>query len=131
MAATVLTTVGKGLVTGFLTGIGSPVVPVYCAIGSGSTTATVADTTLTTEYVGGTWTGYARVSGTPTQQTTSVTHDTAQWVASWTAGASQTVAEAGNLTLATSGLLFVHGNFTGVALSSGDSIQVTITCQFT
>jgi hypothetical protein len=128
---TVLTTVGKGLTTGFLTGLGSPVVPQYVAIGSGSTAAAVTDTTLTTEYTAGTWTGYARVAGTATQQTVTATHDTAQWVASWTAGAAQTVAEAGNLTLATAGLLFVHGNFTGVALSSGDSIQVTITCQFT
>ena len=129
--ATVLTTVGKGLVTSFLTGLGSPVVPQYVAIGSGSTTAVVADTALTTEYTTGTWTGYARIAGTATQTTVTVTNDTAQWVATWTAGAAQTVAEAGNFTLSTVGLLFVHGNFTGIALSSGDSLQVTITCQFT
>jgi hypothetical protein len=129
--ATVLTTAGKGVVTAHLTNVGTPVAPQYVAIGSGVTAAVVADTTLTTEYTTGTWTGYARVASTMTQQTVTAANDTAQFVASWTAGAAQTVAEAGNFSAATSGIIFVHGNFTGVALSSGDSLQVTITCQFT
>lgn len=128
--STVLTTAGKGLTTGLLTGIGATT-PKYAAIGSGVTGALVGDTTLTTEYTGGSWTGYARVSSTMTQQTVTVANDTAQFVASWTANAAQTVAEAGNFTASTVGTIFVHGNFTGVALSSGDSIAVTITCQFT
>ena len=97
--ATVLTTAGKGVTTSMLVGAGATV-PKYVGIGSGSTTALVADTALTTEYTTGSWTGYARVSGTATQQTTGVANDTAQWVATWTAGASQTVAEAGNFTAA-------------------------------
>jgi hypothetical protein len=129
--ATVLTSAGKGLTTAHLTNTGTPVAPQYVAIGSGATGAVVADTALTTEYTTGTWTGYARVSSTMTQQTVTATNDTAQFVATWTAPGTETVAEAGNFTASTSGTIFVHGNFTGVALSSGDSLQVTITCQFT
>lgn len=120
---------GLSITTDLLIGSGS--VPKYMAIGSGTTEAAVTDTTLTTEYTTGTWTGYARVTGTATQQTTTSTDDTAQWVGSWTAPATETVAEAGNLDALTSGNLFVHGNFTGVALSDGDTLQVTIQCVFT
>lgn len=121
---------GLKLTTGLLTAASS-LVPKYMAIGSGTTTAAVTDTTLTTEYTTGTWTGYARVTGTATQTTTTTSDDTAQWVGSWTAPAAETVAEAGTLDALTAGNLFVHGNFTGVALSSGDTLQVTVTVQFT
>ena len=121
---------GLKLTTGLLTAV-SALVPKYMAIGSGTTTAAITDTTLTTEYTTGTWSGYARVTGTATQQTTTSSDDTAQWVGSWTAPAAETVAEAGNFDASTVGNLFVHGNFTGVALSSGDTLQVTITVQYT
>ena len=132
--ATVLTNVGLEITSGLLVAAGSgpgSAVPKYMAIGSGTTEASITDTTLTTEYITGTWSGYARVTGTATQQTTTETDDTAQWVGSWTAPASETVAEAGNFDASTTGHIFVHGNFTGVALSDGDSLQVTITCQYT
>ena len=121
---------GLKLTTGLLTAISS-LVPKYVGIGSGTTTAAITDTALTTEYVTGTWASYARVAATASQTTVTETDDTAQWVASFTAPAAETVAEAGNFDALTAGNLFVHGNFTGVALSSGDTLQVTITCTFT
>jgi hypothetical protein len=102
------------------------VAPGFIAIGSGSTAESAAQTALVTEYTTGTWTGYARVSTTGTQVTVNQTNDTAQWVATFTAPAAETVAEAGNFDASTTGNMLIRGTFTGVALASGDSIQITI-----
>ena len=100
------------------------------AIGSGAGTAAVGDTTLFTEYTTGTWSGYARVSTSGTRVTTTVTNDTYQTVSTFTAPASETVTNAGNFDASTTGNLHVKGDFTGVALATGDSIQVTIKQRF-
>ena len=126
----VLTTAGKGITTGLITGITS-LVPKYVAIGSGGTGAVVAATSLSTEYTTGTWTGYARVSSTMTQQTTTVANDTAQYAATFTAPSAETVTNAGNFDALTTGNLHVLGSFTGIALNTGDSVAVTIDLQFT
>lgn len=123
--ATVLTTAGRTLVSGLVTKV-TALDPRFLAIGSGAGIAAIADTTLFTEYTNGTWTGYARVSIAGTQVTVTSTSDTAQWVATFTAGAAQTVTNAGNFDALTVGNLFIKGDFTGVALANGDSIQVTI-----
>ena len=126
----VMTNAGRAIQTNLVSGLGG-IAPKWLAIGSGSTTAAVTDTALTTEYTTGTWTGYARFVTTPTRTTTSVTNDTITWSGSWTAGAAQTVAEAGNFDqLAVGGNMLIHGNFTGVALNSGDSITINITNQY-
>jgi hypothetical protein len=126
--ANVLTNVGTAIVTGRLTGGASPtqVEPSFVGIGSGAGTAAVGDTTLFTEYVGGTWSGYARVNIAGTRSTTTVTNDTASWIATFTAPASETVTNAGNFDAATTGNLYGKGDFTGVPLGTGDAIQITI-----
>ena len=126
--ATLITNSGRAIVTNRVTGLGGTA-PTYVGIGSGSTAAAATDTALTTEYVTGTWSGYARVNVTPTRTTTSVANDTASFSATFTAPASETVAECGNFDASTSGNMFIHSVFTGVALSSGDSITCTLTYQ--
>lgn len=131
--ATVLTTSGKGIVTGRMIGGASPsqAEPKFIGIGSGAGTAAVGDTTLSTEYTNGTWSGYARTSNAGTQTTISVANDTVQWTGTFTAPASETVTNAGNFDASTVGNLCVHGDFTGVALNTNDSLQITIQIQFT
>jgi len=120
--ATLLVNTGKAVVTNYLNG-GAATQPKYVAWGTGAGTTAATDTTLFTE------TG-TRVSGTTTQQTTSTTNDTFQVVGTLTAGSSLTITNAGTFDASTSGNLFVKGDFTGIALNSGDSIQFTVKVQF-
>jgi hypothetical protein len=120
--ATLLVNTGKAVVTNYLNG-GAATQPKYVAWGTGAGTTAATDTTLFTE------TG-SRVSGTTTQQTTSTTNDTFQVVGTLTAGGSLTITNAGTFDASTSGNLFVKGDFTGVPLNSGDSIQFTVKVQF-
>lgn len=125
--ATLLTNAGRAINAGRMLGA-TPTQgePKYIGIGSGAGTSAVGDTTLFTEYTTGTWTGYARGSAAGTQVTTSVTNDTAQWQDTFTAGAAQTVTNAGNFDASSAGNLHIKGDFTGVVLANGDSIQITI-----
>ena len=120
--ATLLVNTGKAVVTNYLNG-GAATQPKYVAWGTGAGTTAATDTTLFTE------TG-SRVSGTTTQQTTSTTNDTFQVVGTLTASGSLTITNAGTFDASTSGNLFIKGDFTGVPLNSGDSIQFTVKVQF-
>lgn len=120
--ATLLVNTGKAVVTNYLNG-GAATQPKYVAWGTGVGTTAATDTTLFTE------TG-SRVSGTTSQQTTSTTNDTFQVVGTLTAGSSLTITNAGTFDASSSGNLFVKGDFTGVPLNSGDSIQFTVKVQF-
>lgn len=130
--ATVLTNAGAAIVAGRMIGGGSPsqVEPTFIGIGSAAGTAAVTDTTLFTEYTTGTWSGYARTNNAGTRTTTTVTNDTYQVTGTFTAGASQTVTNAGNFDASSSGNLHIKGDFTGVPLANGDSIQITIKEKF-
>lgn len=128
-AANVLVSGARAIETNLITGLGGTA-PNYLAIGSGSTTAAAADTALTTEYTTGTWTGYARQHPTPTRTTTTLASDTINWSASWTAGAAQSVFEAGVLDATSGGNLFIHSSFAAaVGLASGDSVTVNFSLQ--
>jgi hypothetical protein len=120
--ATLLVNTGKAVITNYLNG-GAATQPKYVAWGTGAGTTAATDTTLFSE------TG-TRVSGTTTQQTTSTTNDTFQVVGTQTAGAGVTITNAGTFDALTSGNLFIKGDFTGIALNSGDSIQFTFKVQF-
>ena len=122
--ATLLVNTGKAVVTNRIkNGATGATEPNYVAWGTGAGTAAAADTTLFTEI--GT-----RVAGTSTQVTTSTTNDTYQVVGTQTAGGSVTITNAGLFDAVTSGNLFVKGDFAGIALTSGDSIQFTFKTQF-
>lgn len=130
--ANVLANAGRAIITNRLGGGGTT--PQYLGWGTGAGTSAAADTTLFTETqanLSGT-TG-TRVTGTTSQQTTSVTNDTFQVSGTITATAGGTTTNAGvfdNSTIG-SGNLFLKGDYTGVALNSGDSISYTFKLQFT
>lgn len=119
--ATLLVNGGKAIVTNRILGSGTQ--PNYVAWGTGAGTTAATDTTLFTE------TG-SRTSGTSSQQTTTTTNDTYQVIGTLTATGSVTITNAGLFDASTSGNLFVKGDFTGIALTSGDSIQFTFKTQF-
>lgn len=116
--ATVVTNAGKAIFTNRLKAGGTE--PNYVGWGTGAGTAAITDTTLFTEAA------EARVAGTSTQQTTTTTNDTYQVIGTITSASAQTITNAGLLDASSSGNLFVKGDFTGVALAIGESIQFTI-----
>ena len=120
--ATLLVNTGKAIVTNYLAG-GAATQPKYVGWGTGAGTTAATDTTLFTE-IG------SRTTGTATQQTTSTTNDTYQVIGTLTASGSVTITNAGLFDSSTSGNLFVKGDFSGIALTSGDSIQFTFKTQF-
>jgi hypothetical protein len=120
--ATLLVNTGKAIVTNYLAG-GAATQPKYAGWGTGAGTTAITDTTLFTE------TG-TRVTGTATQQTTTTTNDTYQVIGTITAVGTVTITNAGLFDAVSSGNLFVKGDFTGIALTSGDSIQFTFKTQF-
>ena len=120
--ATLLVNTGKAIVTNYLAG-GAATQPKYIGWGTGAGTTSATDTTLFSE------TG-SRTTGTATQQTTSTTDDTYQVIGTLTAGSSLTITNAGLFDASTSGNLFVKGDFSGIPLNSGDSIQFTFKVQF-
>jgi len=122
--ATLLTNSGHAIVTNRINGGGTT--PLYVAWGTGAGTTAAADTTLFTESSS----PATRTTGTGTQQTTTITSDTYQVVGTLTSGVTQTITNAGVFDAVSSGNLFVKGDFTGLALNSGDSIQFTFKVQF-
>jgi hypothetical protein len=120
--ATLLVDTGKAIVTNYLAG-GAATQPKYVGWGTGAGTTSATDTTLFSE------TG-SRTTGTATQQTTTTTNDTYQVIGTLTASGSVTITNAGLFDANTSGNLFVKGDFSGIALTSGDSIQFTFKTQF-
>lgn len=123
--ATVLTNAGRAIITARLMN-NTQVVPSYIAWGTGAGTAAATDTTLFTEA------SEARTNGTITQQTTSVTNDTYQCVGTLTvAGSGKTITNAGVFDASSSGNLFMKGDFSGVPLNVGDSVQFTMKVQYT
>ena len=123
--ATLLVNTGKAIVTDYLAG-GAATQPKYVAWGTGAGTTALTDTTLFTESAS----PASRATGTTTQQTTTTTSDTYQVIGTLTSTSTQTITNAGLFDAITVGNLFVKGDFTGVALTSGDSIQFTFKTQF-
>ena len=120
--ATLLVNTGKAIVTNYLNG-GAATQPKYIGWGTGAGTTALTDTTLFTEVT-------PRVTGTSSQVTTTTTSDTLQVVGTQTAGTGETLTNAGLFDASTSGNLFAKGDFSGIALSTGDSIQFTFKVQF-
>ena len=145
--ANILTHVGKRIITARLLSNTLPAdpnhghaPPIHIGWGSGVTAnngsgnngipANVVDTALAGEETEG------RTAGSPSQQTTTATNDTFQVQGTITAVAGKTITNAGlfDKTKAQGGSvavgnLFAKGDFTGVALNSGDSIAFTFKWQ--
>ena len=134
--ATVYPYTGRAITTNRVKGAGGTE-PLQIGWGTGAqTTALVTDTNLgpTTierdvDLVTATGT---RTAGTSSQVTTDQTNDTYQVVGTRAATGAGTVTCAGlfdNNTIG-SGSLFVKGDFVGIGLASGDSIQFTFKLKF-
>lgn len=92
----------------------------YIAWGTGAGTAAKADTTLSTEAAEARTAGTVTVVGTGSSAKYQVS-------GTITATGTKTITNAGNLTASSSGVLVIHGDFTGIPVDSGDSITFTIT----
>ena len=101
----------------------------YVAWGTGTTAATVTDAALETAAAP---TNVTAATGTQTQQTTTTSNDTYQIVATITAGGALAVTEVGIFNQATlsGATMYLHGTFSPINVSSGDSIQFTIKTVF-
>jgi len=114
--ANIFTSAGEGLVADVLDG--TLAVPTYrVGWGTGAGTAAKGDTTLFTEAA------EARVITTQSQPTASQNRFVGQIVSA----SGQTITNAGILTLAAAGTLFLKSDFAGIPLLTGDSITFTFT----
>lgn len=114
---------GLGIITGRIKGTGAE--PVFTGWGTGAGTTAVTDTTLFTEAA------ETRATGTSSQVTTTITNDTYQVIGAITSLSAQTITNAGLFNASSSGTLFMKGDFAGIPLQIGDSIQFTMKVQFT
>jgi len=101
--------------------IGSGTAPTHIAIGTDGTAPAAGDTALNSEI--------DRQPATKSRVTTSVTNDTAQYVASFSFSGSYTIREAGLFNAAAGGDMLARQTFS-VSVISGDTLQVTWKIQF-
>jgi hypothetical protein len=99
----------------------------YIAVGTSSTAPAVTDTTLTAEIVDS---GLARVAGTVSRVTTTVTNDTYQVTYTWTASGSKTIEEVGVFNASSAGTMLCHALTTSKAVGSGDALTGTYKLKF-
>ncbi len=117
-----ITNAGFALAAGRLNGSGSPAAATYIAVGTGVVAAAVTDTTLGTET---STSGLARVNGTVSLVTTTVTNDTAQVTTTFTVSGTVAVTESGVLNAASVGTLLCRQVFSAINVVSGDSLAIT------
>ena len=120
--ATIYTQVGEETVVDLTDGTSSTVLNATnakIAWGTGVGTAAKGDTALFTEA------SETRVAATVNQPIA----DKNQWVGTLTADAGKTITNAGLFDAATGGHLVIHGDFTGIALATGDKIEFTISLE--
>lgn len=120
--ATVLLNSGKDITTKRLKGVGTE--PNYVGWGTGAGVAAIADTALFTEAA------EARVAGTSSQATTTTANDTYRVQGTLTAAAGKTITNAGLFDASSAGNGFMKGDFAGIPLNAGDSIQFTMDVQY-
>lgn len=112
--ANVFTQAGEDLLTDILDSTTGVPANWYVGWGTGAGTAVKGSTTLFTEA------SESRVAATKSQPTS----DTNKFLAQITcAGAGKTITNAGVFSASTSGTLFIHSDFTGIALNVGDKIE--------
>lgn len=117
-----ITTAGKGGVASRINGDGSEAAFTYIAVGTGTTAANVADTTLETETA---TSGLSRAAATASRVTTDTTNDTARLVKTFTVTGTVAVTESGVLNASSGGVLLCRQVFSAINVVNGDSLQVT------
>ncbi len=120
---------GLDIVTNRLKGLGTE--PLNIGWGTGAGTTARTDTTLFTEALVTLAAGTTdHTAGTSSRITTTTTNDSYRVTGTRTATGAGTVTNAGLWDAASGGNLFLKGDFTGIGLSSGDSIAFTITAVY-
>ena len=121
---------GLDIVTNRIKGAGTE--PLNIGWGTGAGTTVRTETTLFTEKLVDLTTsaGTDHTVGTSSRITTTTTNDTYRVTGTRTATGAGTVTNAGLFDAASGGNLFLKGDFTGIGLSSGDSIAFTISAVF-
>lgn len=99
----------------------------YLAVGTSATAVAATDTTLTAEI---TDTGLARVAGTVSRVTTTVTNDTLQVTYTWTATGNKTVEEVGLFNASSAGTMLGHALTTSKVLANTDVLIGTYQVRF-
>lgn len=122
LISNLVTNAGMAGVASRINGAGSEAAFTYIAVGTGTTAANAADTTLETEI---TDSGLARAAATASRVTTDVTNDTAQNLYTFSVTGTKAVTESGVLNAASSGVLLARQVFSAVNVVNGDSLQVT------
>jgi hypothetical protein len=119
--ANIFTSAGEELVADLVEGNASAPANYYIAWGTGSGTAAKNSTALFTEA------SEARVVAALSQPTA----DKNRFVGTITAAAGKTITNAGVFTASTSGTLFLHSDFTGIALATNDTINFQFEIEWT
>lgn len=109
-----VTTAGKNAIASRLASSPGSAVPTHMAIGTGTTAANAADTTLVTEI--------DRNALTSNTATTNVLTMVGNWAAGDGTGA---ITEAGVLSAASGGTLFVRAVFSVINKAAGDTLAIT------
>jgi len=116
------TTAGKAGAASRINGSGGEAAFTYIAVGTGTTAANIADTTLETEI---TDSGLQRAAATASRTTTDTTNDTATLVLTYTVTGTKAVTESGVLNASSNGVLLCRQVFSAINVVNGDSLQVT------
>lgn len=119
-----VTDAGKAGVASRVNGSGGEAAFTYIAVGTGTTAANAADTTLQTEIIDS---GLARAAATASRVTVDVTNDGARLVYTFSVTGTKAVTESGVLNAASAGVLLARQVFSAINVVSGDSLQITWT----
>lgn len=115
---------GISKITALLSGANSAL-PKWVGWGTGITPPVEGNTTLETPA------SESRYEGEATQQTSIITNDTFQIVATITcSGSSKAITEVGIFDASENGNMFLRGTFSTINVNSGDSITFTIKSVF-
>ena len=117
-----VTSTGKAGIASRCNGSGGEAAFTYIAVGTGTTAANIADTTLETETA---VSGLSRAAATASRTTTTVTDDTAYLTKTFTVTGTVSVTESGVLNAASAGTLLSRQVFAAVSVINGDSLQVS------
>lgn len=107
---------------GRLNGSGAPAAFTYIALGSGTTAATSADTSLETEI---TTYGGERAAATASLVTTTVSNDTAQLQKTFSFTGILSITESGVFNAASGPTMLARQVFSAINVANGDSVQIT------
>lgn len=118
--------VGRAGIAAGINGSGWTAFFTYIAVGESTTAPAAGQTTLITEI---TTSGLARAAATASRITTSSTNDTASLSKTFSVSGPKTVTEVGAFNASSGGVMVGRKTFTGVAVDSPDSLQITYTFQ--